>query len=338
MDKTRDKSFDCLKGLAIFLVVWGHCIQIFGEGLNVLSDPIGKAIYMFHMPLFFFVSGYFALKIKDLTLKQIFKDRIWKLAKPTLVWSLVGIVVKVSKSLIENGIYKIGGGGKTLIYSLLDSYWFINVLILFILMTKLYYFLCQKIKLPSYILFSFLYILLLLFPYNGIPLIHVPFLKAFYLFFISGSICKKFDVFSWVKNHSFGVLVISGLLFIVLWSYHPGAELFAYSMKLNFFRNITKTILKFILFNLNGFVGIALSYSIILLLLRHFNLHYLSKIGRQTLGIYLIQGLNFNVIIPDDFLYLHSMLLYFVSAIVVTLCCSAIVSIIHKSEYRYYLL
>lgn len=46
----RDKSVDIAKGIGIILVVWGHT---FG------CCPVMKEIDFFHMPLFFFVAGFF---------------------------------------------------------------------------------------------------------------------------------------------------------------------------------------------------------------------------------------------------------------------------------------
>lgn len=45
----RNKTIDCMKGLAIIFMVVGH-IHI--------SALVDKFIYSFHMPLFFIVSGY----------------------------------------------------------------------------------------------------------------------------------------------------------------------------------------------------------------------------------------------------------------------------------------
>lgn len=47
----RDNTFDKIKGIAILLVIIGHLAHGFGW--------IIPAIYTFHMPLFFIVSGYF---------------------------------------------------------------------------------------------------------------------------------------------------------------------------------------------------------------------------------------------------------------------------------------
>lgn len=51
----RDKTFDVLKGIAIILMILGHCYV----------GPLRAFIFSFHMPLFFFVTGYF-LKIRPL--------------------------------------------------------------------------------------------------------------------------------------------------------------------------------------------------------------------------------------------------------------------------------
>ena len=54
---------DALKGFAILTVVIGHCItdslssQTFPE-CAALLQMMGDAIYSFHMPLFFMISGY----------------------------------------------------------------------------------------------------------------------------------------------------------------------------------------------------------------------------------------------------------------------------------------
>ena len=62
MNKERDYFFDNLKAVLIFLVVLGHfLLPIHGESVLVV---VKRLIYVFHMPLFVFVSGYFAKKIK----------------------------------------------------------------------------------------------------------------------------------------------------------------------------------------------------------------------------------------------------------------------------------
>ena len=61
MEKERDYYFDNVKAVLIFLVVLGHfLLPIHGKSFLVV---IKRLIYVFHMPLFVFVSGYFAKNI-----------------------------------------------------------------------------------------------------------------------------------------------------------------------------------------------------------------------------------------------------------------------------------
>ena len=75
MEKKRDISFDIAKGIAIFLVVWGHVLQQ-GIPAAVEEHYIFKTIYAFHMPLFAVISGYFfyfsAKKLKELGAGDIY--------------------------------------------------------------------------------------------------------------------------------------------------------------------------------------------------------------------------------------------------------------------------
>ena len=56
----RIEYFDLLKGIAIFLVVMGHVITMCIRGLDAAF--IFKLIEQVHMPIFFFISGYFTYK------------------------------------------------------------------------------------------------------------------------------------------------------------------------------------------------------------------------------------------------------------------------------------
>ena len=86
MAKQRDLLFDFVKGVLIFLVVLAHVIR--GRGSIVYH-----VIYSFHMPLFVFVSGYFALHSLSKNLQDIGK-KVWgRLIIPALIWSGVALVI-----------------------------------------------------------------------------------------------------------------------------------------------------------------------------------------------------------------------------------------------------
>ncbi len=59
--KERDYYFDNLKAVLIFLVVLGHFLLPIHD--NAVLVILKRLIYVFHMPLFVFVSGYFAKTI-----------------------------------------------------------------------------------------------------------------------------------------------------------------------------------------------------------------------------------------------------------------------------------
>lgn len=84
----RDKSFDFIKGILIFLVVWGHSIQFYIDG-NYLLNPIYIWIYSFHMPLFIFVSGYFGAKTVNGDIITCIKKQWHRLFLPSLIWTVI---------------------------------------------------------------------------------------------------------------------------------------------------------------------------------------------------------------------------------------------------------
>ena len=63
MNKQRLHHFDVIKGIAIILVVMGH-VMYFGIH-NIDKAFILKFLDKLHMPLFFFISGYFSYKISN---------------------------------------------------------------------------------------------------------------------------------------------------------------------------------------------------------------------------------------------------------------------------------
>lgn len=76
-----------IKGIAIFLMIWGHCIQycLKGSDLNVFDNGVFKFIYSFHMPLFMLVSGYlFFFSFQKRELNELIAHR----SKP-LLFSIV---------------------------------------------------------------------------------------------------------------------------------------------------------------------------------------------------------------------------------------------------------
>lgn len=92
----RDKRMDSVKYWLIVLVITGHVMQCF----KIIPECklIWNWIYLFHMPLFIFISGYFSQK-KSI---KVLKTSIWKLAEPLIIYQIIGLIFIVhSFSIID---------------------------------------------------------------------------------------------------------------------------------------------------------------------------------------------------------------------------------------------
>lgn len=89
----RDLQIDNIKGLLIVFVVLGHVLSVGFRGENVISTILYCIIYSFHMPCFFFVSGY-------LFRKNIGKDASFQNQRLIVCYVFGCVLVVLVKSLI----------------------------------------------------------------------------------------------------------------------------------------------------------------------------------------------------------------------------------------------
>ena len=91
----RDLSWDVLKGILIVLVIAAHAIaDIYSKtGEDVWHNDIFNFIYLFHMPLFVFISGYFAHSIGNKDFKEFISSKTYRLLLPWIVWTSVFFVI-----------------------------------------------------------------------------------------------------------------------------------------------------------------------------------------------------------------------------------------------------
>lgn len=88
--RMRNQLFDAVKGIAIYLVVMGHLI--------VSDESLFQSfIEVCHMPVFFFVSGWFFIRsYEQYDVRTFLKKKILTVWIPYICWSFV--------SLVTNGI------------------------------------------------------------------------------------------------------------------------------------------------------------------------------------------------------------------------------------------
>ena len=84
--KERNESLDCLKGIAILLVMFGH-VQVH----NHMTDPyLYDVIKSIQMPMFFLISGYLAGTGKKITNLEQYRKKIGRRAVAYLLLFLAG--------------------------------------------------------------------------------------------------------------------------------------------------------------------------------------------------------------------------------------------------------
>ena len=80
----RIKWVDTAKALGVFLVFWGHLLY---DGSSV-GGVINRAIYSFHMPMFFILSGFVA-KQTSIPLKEFIKNKFRRILLPAILLYLL---------------------------------------------------------------------------------------------------------------------------------------------------------------------------------------------------------------------------------------------------------
>ena len=102
----RSLYLDIVKGFAIILVVYGHCIDYYSDeyisGNLFYSDELHKIIYSFHMPLFMLVSGYlFYGSVVRHSWRHNLKTRFSKLLLPVVLWNTLYLAILNTVNLLN---------------------------------------------------------------------------------------------------------------------------------------------------------------------------------------------------------------------------------------------
>lgn len=122
VNKKRDFSFDLFKGILIILVVAAHFQR----------DTIHDMIFLFHMPLFFILSGFF-LKKDKLVEKNYLKSKLADLLVPYCAYLLLDFLL-IQRDYSFSSFVRLIYGGR----ALSGTYWYITCF-LFSLVTFSFY-------------------------------------------------------------------------------------------------------------------------------------------------------------------------------------------------------
>ena len=278
--KTRNRTIDVLKGLAIILVVYGHIIQrsMVVGGADFFLNPVFKIIYTFHMPLFVLISGYLiAASLKRRSIRDTFKIRVKSLFIPFVIWSLLDMLV--------NDIINLSGELNVFEYLVLKpSVWFLFTLFAASVLVLASARLQKKFGLAIFVV---IYLLILVIPFNEYAALY--YIKWFYLFYVAGYLIHEYGS-GWIARfNNTATFVTVFFVFLVLLPFWTRND-YIYVNKMYFLSSdYVLEISRYSYVYLIGFVGIVLAFFIGAHLSKTKAVTLLENIGIYSLDIYLLQ-------------------------------------------------
>ena len=267
----RDNRIDSIKGLLILLVVLGHIIGSCGSG-EVCWD-VWKIIYVFHMPLFILISGYFTSIRKDIS-------SLWKGLLQIVIPLLIFHVLYVAISIF------VFGNSFSLTY-LFTPYWILWYLLSLVFWRVFIQFTPNKILVSPYLYILIASVVALfcgLMPHGRI--LSIQRTLNFYPFFLYGFYLKHgvFKMKLWPKYTSYGFVLLT--IVLIVYKMPPPIDYNYASLLLRGadHYSLSTIPLKVYFYMLSFVVTISL-----------FNLlpsiKILSALGRETMFYYLYHGL-----------------------------------------------
>jgi len=122
-DKNR-LYLNVVRGIAVFLMLWGHCIQYCAQGtFDAFENTVFKFIYSFHMPLFMLISGYlFYFSFRKRTMKELLIHRTQGMLQPIVMAGIFNAALRQLANLFLRAPVHLLDGA--LLWEL-HSFWFL---------------------------------------------------------------------------------------------------------------------------------------------------------------------------------------------------------------------
>jgi fucose 4-O-acetylase-like acetyltransferase len=312
MNKERDLGFDFLKGVLIFLMVYGHVIARY---LNS-HDIVFAWIYTFHMPLFIFISGYFSYHTLIESPRYITHKIFHHLLLPAIIWSTFCLCI----------FYDRNAHPLVNMVNATRSYWFLFCL------AYLYFIggiiVKKRYKYAIAIILSV--IGFLIYQVKGVKYIeYYQLIRQFPVFFL-GIFCCEYKKLIKVKH-----VVLT--FFICLIIYMGGILLVLQNHPFWYIRSHDNYLLRAVI-NITG----TIVFYIIFYNLYYVNKNYIGKtfvfLGRNTMGIYLMNSLLIYIlskVVRDEIVLKVPLWLY---SAFITLTLYFITLCVKKTIFKRYLL
>lgn len=294
MSKIYNKDIDKLKGLGIFLMVVGHSGSYFSS-----------FIYLFHMPLFYFLSGYTFKESNADNIKKFIKRRLKSLYIPFIRFGLLFIIlhnifVKINfydVSLFYDKLTFRTNLFKNFIFisteQLIGPFWFLTSIFItnIIYVTIVRLFRNKNIKYINATI-ALLFILNITFFSNNIKF-NISILNYYFLmfriscsgiiFFHIGNLCKKYSLSDKICTNL--VYFIVGIVYLYINTKYGNI-----SMGSNQYGSSPT------FFIVNALIGIYLSYCVVKFIsIRYIN-NILIFLGKNTITILALHIISFKLV------------------------------------------
>jgi fucose 4-O-acetylase-like acetyltransferase len=261
------QSIDTIKGMLIFLVVFGHMLE---SNLNNENFKyIYSFIYTFHMPLFVFISGFLSKGSKNINIEKLINGIIL----PLVIFNVLYEVVNLLKNGNFSGYFYLAAPYWLMWYLLSLLFW--KIISPFILSTQHPLIIAIAISL----LFQYL-------NFNGLSFSAMR-TFTFLPFYIMGCLAFKHSLHT--KKPSTRITLITLITAFACLAFVAKNAPIPFLYGSSGFNSLELNNYQFLGYRLLSYLGVASLITSIFYL--HPSLSFLSRLGGYSLSIYLVHGL-----------------------------------------------
>lgn len=323
--KAYFKKLDIIKGLAMFLVVLGHCIQCgsgnkFYQSQLFFDDFIYRIIYSFHMPLFMMISGFlYGRTLSGKSFLRTLKNRSLRLLLPIVAWTTIVTLL----SFIRGGGIDIG----EYLYSVLTGFWFLWAVWWATTICSFIEMIGKTSRLQ--IILHMMVIIITFFTPDGLNFFMYKFMYVAFLIGYAAEKCNLDTKFEMVHSQRYLYLMGLAALYIILFSFFRKESYIYISGWTLLGKDNWFTILVWDVYRtLIGAVGGILFIYLIYLFVPEKSGCLLGDVGKNSSGVYILQTYANIVMLKVLAGVEHYIWLNIIEAVVVCTGCYAAVKII----------
>lgn len=330
----RSQFLDVMKGIGIFLMIFGHAItsangNLYRREESFWQDPVYEFIYTFHMPLFILISGYLFYFSLRRSKEKIVKRRIVSLLPPLFTYNTYSYIGLVSFDAVNVSVFH-------LIRQYLTGFWFIQgILIVTIIIAFIHKFLKD-----NKIVYALVLMCLFFIPNNIFMFQTYRWSFIIVLFIVTYLLAETIQKI--VLEGKYKIFcIISAIVFCICLPFY-GYEHYIYTGGYNIVKPLLQVdivqqlwidIYRFLIGVSGSITFIGFIYVIYAMTKKSKIWGIWSYIGRYSLAMYGLQEFQF-IIMYNSFEgqgqvnYLHN----FIVSIGVTMVCAIIIEIVKKNK------